>query len=91
MHEELGYYVEAGMTPYEALSTSTKNVSLYLEDQTSGTIQVGNRADLVLLRANPLTDISNIKAIEGIFTQGTWLSKKNIDETKVLIKKLYEN
>lgn len=90
LHEELAYYVEAGMTPYEAVKTSTKNVSLYLQDPTTGTINVGSRADLVLLNANPLIDISNMKSIEGVITQGTWLSSEDIDETKALIRALYQ-
>lgn len=89
LHEELGYYVEAGMTPYEALRTSTKNVSLFLEDPRTGTIQIGNRADLVLLNSNPLVDVANTKTIEGVMTRGTWLSREDIDEIKVLISKLY--
>jgi imidazolonepropionase-like amidohydrolase len=90
LHEELRYYVEAGFTPYEALKTSTKNVSLFLQDPTIGTIQVGNHADLVLLNANPLADIANIEAIEGIVVRGTWMARKDIDEIKALIRKLYQ-
>jgi Amidohydrolase family len=54
LHEELSYYVSAGLTPYEALRTSTKNISLFLQDETTGIIDKDRRADLVLLRDNPL-------------------------------------
>ena len=38
-----------------------------------GTIEVGKRADLVLLRANPLDNISNTREIEGVMVRGQWL------------------
>lgn len=89
LHEELRYYVEAGFTPYEALKTSTKNVSLFLQDPTIGTIQIGNYADLLLLNANPLINIDNLKSIEGTVTRGIWLSKDDINEIKELLRDLY--
>lgn len=89
LHEELTYYVEAGMTPYEALKTSTRNVSNYLQDPTTGTIGAGKSADLLLLKSNPLTNISNIRSIAGVVTKGTWFSKKDIDEIKSMIHDLY--
>jgi imidazolonepropionase-like amidohydrolase len=90
LHEELGYYVRAGFTPYQALKTSTKNVSLFLQDEGTGTINVGKRADLVLLSSNPLINISNISTIDGVIANGTWFSKADISDIKDLIKKLYK-
>jgi imidazolonepropionase-like amidohydrolase len=51
--QELEYFVEAGLTRYEALRTGTVNAAraLHLEAEL-GTIDVGKRADLVLLDAN---------------------------------------
>jgi imidazolonepropionase-like amidohydrolase len=46
--------VDAGMKPYDILKSGTYNVGLYLKGKDSfGTIEVGNRADLILLDANP--------------------------------------
>jgi len=41
---------------------------------------VGKRADLVLLEANPLDNISNTQKIAGVMIQGRWLSKVQIQE-----------
>ena len=44
-----------------------------------GTVAVGGRADLVLLRANPLADITATRSIEGVMIRGRWLAKPEID------------
>jgi imidazolonepropionase-like amidohydrolase len=59
--------VEGGMTPSAALQTATINPAKFLHlDETRGTVTVGKRADLVLLDANPLTDISNVRRINAV-------------------------
>ncbi len=59
-HRELGAIVAAGLTPYEALKRGTANVGVYFGTQsTVGTVSAGKRADLILLEANPLTNIAN--------------------------------
>lgn len=45
-----------------------------------GSVAVGNRADLVLLTANPLDDIANTQRIEGVMLLGRWLPRKELDE-----------
>jgi len=45
-----------------------------------GTIQQGNNADLVLLNANPLENISNTKRIYGVIVNGKYLSRKSLDQ-----------
>jgi len=45
-----------------------------------GSIGVGKRADLVLLGANPLDDISNTRRIEGVVLQGLWMPRSRLDE-----------
>jgi imidazolonepropionase-like amidohydrolase len=79
-HRELGALVAAGLTPYQALKTGTVNVGLYFGTQASvGTVAAGQRADLILLDANPLTDIANSSRIAGVMVNGRWLSKADID------------
>ncbi|HUG41586.1 MAG TPA: amidohydrolase family protein, partial [Longimicrobiales bacterium] len=57
-HRELRLYVDAGLTPYEALRTGTIEVARHLgEEGRSGVVRPGARADLLLLDANPLEDI----------------------------------
>ena len=79
-HRELGAIVAAGLTPYEALKSGTANVGVYFGTQsTAGTVTAGKRADLILLEANPLTNIANSSRIAGVMVNGRWLSKADID------------
>ena len=79
-HRELGAIVAAGLTPYEALKSGTANVGVYFGTQSSvGTVATGKRADLILLDANPLTNIANSSRIAGVMVNGRWLSKADID------------
>lgn len=78
-HRELDALVAAGLTPFEALQTGTINVARFLgETETAGTIAPGKNADLLLLDANPLTNIGNTKRIFGVMVQGRWLSNQEI-------------
>jgi imidazolonepropionase-like amidohydrolase len=80
IHRELATYVAAGLTPYQALATGTRNVAVHLGSaDRAGTIEVGKRADVVLLEANPLQDISNTSRITGVMIGGRWLSKNDLD------------
>jgi imidazolonepropionase-like amidohydrolase len=87
-HHELKYLVDAGLTPYEALKTGTVNVATYLGKNNSGSIKTGNESDLVLLNGNPLKDINQTKAVEGVMIGKNWLSKEYIaNELKRLERK----
>jgi len=81
IHRELATYVAAGLTPYQALATGTRNVAAHLNARgASGTIRPGARADLVLLDANPLQNIANSSRIAGVMVGGRWLAKEAIDK-----------
>ncbi|MEL7187029.1 MAG: amidohydrolase family protein [Pseudomonadota bacterium] len=78
LHRELGVLVAAGLTPYEALRTGTVNVAEFLGTNT-GRIELGRDADLVLLDANPLTDIANSRRVHGVMVRGDWFSRRDLD------------
>jgi hypothetical protein len=71
LHRELELYVEAGFTPMEALEAATLVPAkvMGLEKET-GTIEPGKRADLVILGANPLDNISNVRRTERVIQGG---------------------
>ena len=80
LHRELLRMRDAGMSPYEILKSGTVNVGSYFAAQDSfGTIEPGKRADLILLDANPLTDITNLAKINGVMVRGRWLSRADLD------------
>lgn len=79
VHDELRTLVELGLTPYEALVAGTRNAAAYLRRDDFGTVQVGRRADLLLLSANPLQDIRHAQAIEGVMARGRWYDKAALE------------
>lgn len=80
LHDEIELLVKAGLTTEEALASATRLSATWLgiEDKI-GTVEVGKYADLVLLDANPLDDISNTRKISGVFVNGRWVTRKKID------------
>lgn len=81
LHDELGLFVEAGFTPFEALKTATINPTIFMGMSDSlGTIQKGNNADLILLNANPLENIHNTKSIYAVIVNGKYLSREVLDK-----------
>jgi imidazolonepropionase-like amidohydrolase len=81
LHRELPVMVEAGMRPYDVLRSGTVNVAKFFGiENEAGTVTVGKRADLLLLDANPLTNISNIQRVAGVMVDGRWLSAEYIKQ-----------
>lgn len=87
-HHELQYLVDAGLTPYEALKTGTINVGVFYNNQSIGVIRPGANADVVLLNANPLENISNTQKIEGVLVGNRWLDRASLDG---ILKNLEKN
>lgn len=80
LHQELECLVEAGLSPMEALQTATRNPAIFLGLKHAGTVQKGNVADLVLLDANPLSDIRNTRKIRAVIKDGKLLTRGDLDE-----------
>ncbi|MEL6322681.1 MAG: amidohydrolase family protein [Pseudomonadota bacterium] len=80
LHDELARYVEAGLTPADALATATTiparifDTGLY-----TGAIEPGAAADLVLLEDNPLTDVDATRTIQTVISGGRLYDKKALD------------
>jgi len=91
LHRELQRMREAGMTPYQILVSGTRNVGEYFKSQDAfGTIEKGKRADLVLVDANPLTDIQNVQKISGVMVRGRWYSRADIAARLAEIESRYK-
>jgi predicted amidohydrolase YtcJ len=80
LHEELERMVGAGMKPVEALRAATLYAAEWrgkLADE--GTVATGKKADLLLLRRNPLETIKNTRQIEGLLQGGRYYSRADLD------------
>lgn len=79
LHRELAELVKAGLTPYEALRTSTTRPFEYLgEADTAGTIAPGKRSDLILVDGNPLENVAGASKVSGVLVRGRWLGADEI-------------
>jgi imidazolonepropionase-like amidohydrolase len=81
LHDELANFVEAGFTPMEALQTATSNPAKFLGiEASSGSVEAGKIADLVLLTANPLDDIRNTQKISAVLAGGRLFDHAALDQ-----------
>jgi imidazolonepropionase-like amidohydrolase len=80
LHRELELLVASGLTPMEALQCATRNPARYFgQANQGGTIEIGKAADLVLLNADPLSDIRNTERIEAVVMRGRYYSREDLD------------
>ena len=82
MHQELEFFVGAGLTPMEALQTATfNNAKVMNQEKELGTLETGKYADLVILNGNPLEDIRQTREIYRVIKDGLVLDpQKLLDE-----------
>lgn len=81
LHEDLAYLVQAGLTPMQALQAATARPAEFLgQSAQQGTVEVGKRAHLVLLDANPLDDIHNTTKIRAVILNGKLLDRSDLDK-----------
>jgi imidazolonepropionase-like amidohydrolase len=80
LHDELARYVEAGLTPQQALMTATVNPGQFLKrSDLAGRVTAGQRADLVLLDENPLQDISATRRIHAVVANGRLFDRQTME------------
>lgn len=81
LHDELRDLVAAGLTPYEALRAATANPAEFLRASNEfGSVSPGRRADLILLEANPHTDVRNAAKRLGVMLRGRWCPESELRE-----------
>lgn len=83
LHRELSVAKAAGLTNHQVLESGTKNVGRYVaeslrQDGSFGTVTEGQWADLVLLDANPMSDLANLTRRSGVMVRGRWVSNEEI-------------
>ena len=80
-HHELELYVDAGLTPMQAIVAATAtsaSVTPPVGEAEFGTLEVGKIADLVVLDADPLEDIRNTLAIDRVMKGGAWVEREGL-------------
>ena len=88
LHDELKLLVDAGLTTNEVLISATRLPAEWLEiDDKIGTVEKGKFADLILLDENPLKNINNTKKIAGVFVNGKWVSREQLDNMLSVLAK----
>jgi imidazolonepropionase-like amidohydrolase len=71
LHREIELYVEAGMTPLEAIQSATIGSSRAMRlDREVGTVEAGKRADLILVDGDPLKDIRVLRRVTRVIANG---------------------
>ncbi len=90
VHREMALYVEAGLSPYEVLASGTRAVAEHFDAADEfGTVAVGQRADLLLLDANPLDDVANVARRSGVMVNGRWIPEDEIQERLAVVAASY--
>jgi imidazolonepropionase-like amidohydrolase len=74
-HRELELMVEAGFTPLESLAIATSKAAKLLNLDDRGSIQTGKRADLVVLDADPLQNITNTLKVNSVWHRGVQVTR----------------
>ena len=90
VYEELAAMQNAELSPYDVLLSATRRVGEYLH-RNMGTVTVGAQADLILLDANPLEDVANVRKQAGVMLRGRWFRLPELQRMLKAIHDLPEN
>jgi len=92
IHHEMALLVELGMTPYHVLEAGTRRVAEYFDSVDDfGSVAVGQRADFLLLTADPIADVANVGERAGVMVNGRWISESQIQARLAGIARFYGN
>ncbi len=79
IYRELELYVKAGFTPMEAIQSATLVPAKVMNrDKETGTIEIGKRADIAILDANPLDNIRNIRSVSAVISKGYYYRSSSL-------------
>ncbi len=78
-HREMELLIESGMSPMEVIVAATRTGALALKKLGEmGTIEAGKKADLLLVTANPLEDVRNLRKIHATMLDGQWVDRAGL-------------
>jgi imidazolonepropionase-like amidohydrolase len=80
-HDEMDLMQASGLTPFQALQSATINPAKFFgEEHELGTVTVGKRADLLLVKDNPLKDLETTRKPDGVMLRGVWLPAQQLQQ-----------
>ncbi|WP_417201376.1 amidohydrolase family protein [Bizionia sp.] len=88
LHDELHELTKSGLTNLEALKSATIVPARFSnKEKDFGTVEIGKKADLIVLNKDPLININNTKDIYGVFLNGTYYNEEKLTELKAFTEK----
>lgn len=79
LHDEFDSMIEAGLSPYQVLKTSTANAAAYVPGfADTGVLETGRAANAVLVKTNPLKDIRALRDPDAVMINGHWRERNEI-------------
>lgn len=88
LHDELVLLAEAGLSNKQVLESATRLPAEFLGTISDrGDIDIGKRANLLLLEADPLQDIANTRRIAGVVVSGRFFSRTELDARMQALQK----
>ena len=76
-HQEMEAMAMSGMTPMQVIVASTGRAAEFLRFTDTGTLQTGKNADLLVLDANPLENITNTRRINAVYYRGQMVTRSS--------------
>jgi imidazolonepropionase-like amidohydrolase len=64
--------VGAGLDPFDAIATATRDAAVFMAGDRFGVIAAGARADLIVVAQNPLEDVRHLRQPRGVMVRGVW-------------------
>lgn len=89
LHDELKSLTKAGLSPAQSLRSATATPAERMNHK-AGRIAPGYRADMVLLRSNPLDNIGNTRTIEGVIVDGRFFDRAALDAVLAAVEEANE-
>jgi imidazolonepropionase-like amidohydrolase len=79
LHEELQNFVEAGLTPYEAIRAGTSDAAIFLHQENEFGV-------VATCRTNPLDDVENVSKRVGVMANGRWLTEAELRQRLIALR-----
>ena len=89
---ELRNFVDAGLSPFQAIRAGTSGAAEFMNAAAEwGTVAAGRRADLILVKDNPLKDVSTVSRPVGVMVRGKWYSEEELTSGLEILAKRFES